>query len=168
MPARAGAVVMASYRFVTTWRIPAPIDDVWRVLIDSERYPEWWPSFVAYRLLTPGVTGVGARAERVVRGRLPYALRYRTVTTVLEAPRLAAYRAEGDLRGEGRFVLEPDADGRATTVTFFWDVETTGRLMNLLAPLFKPLFAWNHNAVMAQGETGLIRRLRGADPPEAG
>jgi hypothetical protein len=32
--------------------------------------------------------------------------------------------------------------------------------MNLLAPLLKPLFAWNHNWVMTEGEKGLTRYLR--------
>jgi uncharacterized protein YndB with AHSA1/START domain len=153
---------MAAYSFVTVWQVPAPVDEVWRVLSDSERYPEWWPSFVGYRLLTPGVTGVGSRAERVVKGRLPYLFRYRTLVTAFDPPRLAAYSAEGDLQGEGRFVLEPDPEAQHTTVTFYWDVQTTGRLMNLLAPLLKPLFAWNHNAVMAEGERALARKLAGA------
>jgi uncharacterized protein YndB with AHSA1/START domain len=148
---------VAAYHFVTVWRVSAPAERVWDVLTASERYGEWWPAFVAFRDLTPGVSGVGERAERVVRGRLPYSLRYITTVTLRERPREVAYDSEGDLVGRGRFVLEPDGDG--TRVTYHWDVGTTRPLLNALAPLLRPLFAWNHDWVMAQGERGLARRL---------
>lgn len=150
---------MAEYRFVTRWFIPAKPGRVWDALNATDRYHEWWPNFVGYRSLTPGVTGVGARAERVVRGALPYRLRYTTTTTLMYAPREVAYDADGDLVGRGRFILAPRNGG--TEVTFHWDVRTTGRAMNLLAPLLRPLFAWNHNRVMARGERGLRCLLAG-------
>lgn len=154
---------MAAYSFVTPWRFQAPIDRVWDVLNTPERYPEWWPSIIDYRKLSPELTGVGARAERVVRGRLPYSLRYQTTITRLVEPREIAYDATGDLVGQGRFVLT--AQGDTTEVLFYWDVQTRGFWMNLLAPLLKWLFAWNHNWVMAQGERGLARWL--AEQPAA-
>ncbi len=149
---------MADYHFVTTWRFQAPIEQVWEALNTPERYAEWWPSIVEYRGLTPHTTGVGARAERAVRGRLPYTLRYRTTVTRVEPPRELAYTAEGDLHGQGRFVLTPRDGG--TEVVFHWDVRTTGFWMNLLALPLRGLFAWNHNWVMAQGERGLADWLR--------
>ena len=148
---------MAAYSFITHWHFRAPIERVWAALNTPERYPEWWPCIVEYRKLTPELTGVGARAERVVKGRLPYVLRYRTTVTRHEPPREIAYDAEGELTGKGRFVLETEGDG--THVTFYWDVCTTGVMMNLLAPLLKWLFAWNHNWVMDQGEKGLAAWL---------
>jgi hypothetical protein len=68
-----------------------------------------------------------------------------------------AYDAEGDLVGRGRFVLTPRGDD--TEVVFYWDVQTTGRWPNVLAPMLRWLFAWNHNWVMAQGERGLAAWL---------
>ena len=153
---------MAAYSFVTRWRFRAPIEQVWDALNTPERYPEWWPCILEYRKLTPELTGVGARAERVVKGRLPYVLRYRTTITQHEPPRVIAYDAEGELAGKGRFVLAEDGDW--TNVTFYWDVQTTGRWMNLLAPLLKWLFAWNHNWVMDRGERGLAAWLAQPQP----
>ena len=148
---------MAEYSFVTRWRFQAPIEQVWRVLDRPERYAEWWPAIVEYRDLTPEIHGVGSRAERVVKGLLPYTLRYTTTVTLYEPPREIAYDATGELTGFGRFVLQ--SDGPWTDVTFYWDVRTSGFWMNLLAPLLKPLFAWNHHWVMKQGERGLALRL---------
>lgn len=148
---------MAVYSFVTDWFIPADPGRVWDELNATDRYHEWWPSFVEYRTLTPELTGVGARAERVVRGALPYQLRYTTTTTRFDPPREVAYDSVGDLIGDGRFLVLPHNGG--TQVTFHWNVRTSRRVMNALAPLLRPLFAWNHNWVMAQGERGLKQRL---------
>jgi uncharacterized protein YndB with AHSA1/START domain len=154
---RGGIAAVASYSFVTTWRLHAPIEEVWEALNCPDRYHEWWPSIVAYQKLNPEVTGVGAKAERSVRGRLPYTLRYQTTTTRVDPPRELAYEASGDLVGQGRFVLSEQ--GEWTEVVFYWDVQTSGFWMNLLAPVLRWLFAWNHNQVMAQGERGLTNWL---------
>jgi hypothetical protein len=149
---------MAEYRFVTHWRFDAPLERVWAELDAPERYPQWWPSMRVYRDLTPGIHGVGARAERVTKGVLPYSLRYVTTVTRYEPLQEMAYDAEGDLTGSGRMVLE--AIGRQTHVTIYWNVATVGFWLNLVAPLLKPVLAWNHNWVMAQGERSLANRLR--------
>jgi hypothetical protein len=88
---------------------------------------------------------------------LPYDVRYRVEVTRFAPPYEAAFRAAGDLAGTGRMVYEPDGDG--TLVTIYWTVRTTGFWLNLLAPVLRWLFAWNHHMVMRQGKEGLIRRL---------
>ena len=49
------------------------------------------------------------------------------------------------------------ADGVA--VTYDWRVETTESWMNALAPVARPVFAWNHHAIMRWGGEGAARRL---------
>jgi hypothetical protein len=146
---------MAEYCFLTEWRINAPQQRVWEILNDVERTTEWHPCYKAGRILTPGVVGVGAACENVIRGVLPYDLRYRLDCTAFDPPRESRYRSTGDVVGEGRMVCIPDGEG--TLVQFYWTVRTAGFWMNLLAPLLKWLFAWNHNYVMRQGERGLVR-----------
>ena len=146
---------MARYSFVTTWRVTAPIGKVWDAL---QCISVWWPGMATPRHLNPGRDGVGARYERVTRGRLPYDLRYVITVTRYDPPREMAYDSEGDLVGRGSYVLTEAGD--ATQVVFTWEVATTGFWMNLLAPVLKPVFAWNHNYVMSEGEKGLARYLR--------
>ena len=149
---------MAEYRFITRWRVNAPTQIVWDILNDAMRYPEWWPCYKRCRHLTPGVTGVGSVSEYVVRGPLPYDVHYRVEVTHYDPPHEAAFTAAGGLVGDGRMVYEPDGDD--TLVTIYWNVRTSGFWLNLLAPLLRGLFAWNHNTVMREGEQGLLRRLR--------
>ncbi|HEY2826124.1 MAG TPA: SRPBCC family protein [Pirellulales bacterium] len=158
---------MAAYNFTTIWRFNAPIDQVWQAINTPEDYPRWWPNNLYYHCLTPeNPRGVGARGERAVRGFLPYSLKYTTTITKSESLRELAYDADGDLVGTGRFVLNqiPDTNNVAThartEVTVYWNVDTKGRWLNRLAPIFKWLFAANHNYVMNRGHRGLSEWLR--------
>ena len=48
-----------------------------------------------------------------------------------------------------------------TAVVYEWNVRTTKQWMNLLAPIARPVFAWNHDTVMGWGGEGLARRVGG-------
>jgi uncharacterized protein YndB with AHSA1/START domain len=156
--ARTHRYAMAKYQFITIWRFDQPIERVWEAINKAEDYPQWWPNILYYRCLTPdNPRGVGAEGERAVRGFLPYSLKYTTTITKSEAPRDLTYDAAGDLVGDGRFLLKEV--GGKTEVFLFWNVSTQGFWLNRLAPLFKWLFAWNHNQVMRSGERGLAAWL---------
>ena len=66
-------------------------------------------------------------------------------------------RAFGELEGTGRWRLSAENGG--TKVVYYWDVQTTKWWMNLLAPLARPAFKWNHDQVMEDGRRGLGRLL---------
>ena len=65
--------------------------------------------------------------------------------------------ATGALAGQGHWRLF-EQDG-VTAVTYEWNVRTTETWMNLLAPVARPVFAYNHDVVMRWGGEGLARRL---------
>jgi hypothetical protein len=56
-----------------------------------------------------------------------------------------------------RWTLTPAAEG--TWLRFEEEVRTGKRLLDLMAPVAKPLFAWNHGIMMRHGEAGLRREL---------
>ena len=78
-------------------------------------------------------------------------------TTRVEPMSLIEGRAQGELAGLGRWTLAPD--GARTKVRYEWTVEVTRPWQRLLAPLARPVFAWNHNVVMGWGYEGLARKL---------
>jgi hypothetical protein len=72
-------------------------------------------------------------------------------------------QAQGELVGSGIWRLRQVGD--VTDVRYDWEVRTTKFWMNLLAPLARPIFAWNHEGVMQAGEDGLRRILENDASP---
>ena len=149
---------MADYRFLTTWLLEAPRAEVFQAIWDSERWPSWWRGVRRAELLEPGAAdGVGRLWDFTWRSRLPYDLTFRLRVTRVERPWLLEGDADGELIGVGRWRLYRGAAG--TAVVYEWNVRTARAWMNRLAPVARPAFAWNHDAVMRQGGERLARRL---------
>lgn len=149
---------MAEYRFLTTWCLEAAIEPVWEAIYDSETWPSWWKGVERVVELEPGdEDGIGRVGRYTWKSRLPYQLEFDMRTTRLERPHLMEGEAIGELSGTGRWRLF-EGNG-ATAVIYEWNVRTTQRWMNLLSPLARPVFAWNHDVVMRQGGEGLARHL---------
>lgn len=147
----------AQYRFVTTWVLDAPVDAVFDAIEDSASWPEWWPGVRRADLLEEGdADGVGRLWHYVWRSKLPYDLAFDTRVVRLERPWLLEGHADGELIGTGRWRL---FEGRGTAVVYEWNVRTARGWMNRLAPVARPAFAWNHDAVMRWGGTALAARL---------
>src|SRR5262249_41902590 len=91
----------------------------------------------------------------------PYKVRFNMRTVRVEPPSLIEGHADGELSGTGRWTLT--SEGTGTRVRYDWIVEVTKPWMRLLAPLLRPVFAWNHNKVMEWGRAGLERKP--ADQP---
>jgi uncharacterized protein YndB with AHSA1/START domain len=146
------------YRFLTTWVLEAPREDVFQAIWDSERWPSWWKGVESVVTVEDGdAEGVGSLGRYVWRSRLPYRLEFEMRITLVERPRLMEGQAVGELSGTGRWRLFEEEG--TTAVLYEWDVETTRPWMNLLAPLAKPVFAWNHDTVMRWGGEGLAKLL---------
>jgi uncharacterized protein YndB with AHSA1/START domain len=149
---------LADYRFLTTWLIGAPRDDVFQAIWDSERWPSWWRGVESVVKLEEGdEEGVGSLGRYVWKSRLPYRLEFDMRTTKVDRPRSMEGAATGELAGTGRWRLFEE-DG-VTAALYEWDVGTTAPWMNRLAPLARPIFAWNHDVVMRWGAEGLSRLL---------
>jgi hypothetical protein len=149
---------MAGYSFLSTWLVEAPREDAWEVIDDALAWPQWWRGVTSVVELEPGDgDGVGSRYRIAWRSRLPYPIEFEFAVDRVERPAMMAGRASGELAGTGCWRLF-EQDG-VTAVTYEWNVETTKAWMNLLAPVARPVFAWNHDWVMTRGGEGLARRL---------
>ena len=101
--------------------------------------------------------GVGRRQHLLFRTRLPYKVGFEVRATRVQPPSTLEADATGELEGTGRWMLTPDDGG--TLVRYNWDVRTTRWWMNLLAPVARPAFRWNHDELMREGGESLARRL---------
>ena len=148
---------MASYSFLTTWIVDAPREEVWDAIYEIERWPSWWRGVrKVEKLEHGGDDGIGALYRHEWRSVVPYPVRFETRITRIELPHLIEADADGELAGTGRWRF---FGGRETAVTYEWNVRTTRPWMNVLAPVARPIFRWNHNVVMHQGGQGLADLL---------
>jgi len=146
------------YALVTHWHLRAPIERVWEAIFAVEEWPRWWPYVQAVNELRKGdARGIGAVRRFTWSSALPYRLSFEMIATAVEPPRYMEAVATGELSGKGRWQLA--AEGPTTRVRYDWTVMTTRRWMNIVAPLMRPVFRWNHGRVMAEGGRGLARHL---------
>ena len=144
--------LMRPYVFVDEWEVAAPPEAVFDAIADARSYPEWW-SPVYIDVESDGPPEIGKESRQHFKGRLPYELRTRSVTSELDPPRVIAADVDGDLRGRGVWTLTPTDGG--THVRFDWRVHADRRLLRALTPVLRPLLRWNHNWAIARAMEGL-------------
>jgi uncharacterized protein YndB with AHSA1/START domain len=149
---------VADYRFLSTWLLDSPREPVFDAIYDQASWPRWWRGVEeASEVRTGDESGVGTVARMVWKSLLPYRVEFEVTTTHVDRPRLLQADAVGELTGVGRWRLIEDEG--ATAVLYEWNVATTRAWMNLLAPVARPVFAWNHDWVMARGGEGIANLL---------
>ncbi|WP_411725649.1 polyketide cyclase / dehydrase and lipid transport [Methyloglobulus sp.] len=148
------------FSLTTTWSIPASIGLTWLYLVDTEKWPLWWKYVVSVQEVADGSpTGIDNVRQYHWHTCLPYSLLLKLrVTEVLPYRRLAV-EVTGDLLGSGSCNLSWNSSSEHTKIEFIWQVQPCKHWMNWFTILTKPIFIWNHNRVMQQGEQGLIRHL---------
>ncbi len=151
---------MAVTRFdlESDWHLDTPIERIWTELVHPENWPQWWRAVKAVELVREGDRdGIGAVRRFTWGTALPYTLSFELTSTRVEPMRLIEGQARGELDGTGRWTLAPDGDG--TLVHYQWIVDVTKPWQVALAPLLRPVFAWNHRVVMGWGYEDLKTRL---------
>ena len=153
---------MSDYEFVTVWDIAAPVDSVWNAIQAVDEWPKWWRGVLSSTEIKAGdENGVGSIRRTTWKSALPYKLEFDSEILRVEKHRLIEARAFGELDGNGLWQFEQVANDQ-TRVQYDWTVKTTKAWMNILAPVARPFFRWNHDTIMGWGETGLRKHLGAA------
>ena len=149
---------MALYHFRTEMQVGASAEQVWEVLEDPTTWPTWWRWLRRVEVLDPGPgDAVGVRYRFEFRTALPYTLAFECQTVRITPLSRWESRVTGELAGTGLYEVA-ERDG-ASVVRWTWIVATTKRWMNVLAPVARPAFSWNHRMIMQDLAAGLARRL---------
>lgn len=149
------------YHFVTEWRVPGTISEVFDVLLgDPASLTEWWPSvYLDVQILAKGdERGVGQRVGLFTKGWLPYTLRWSFVVIEAERPYRVALEALGDFVGRGIWTLAQEGD--QVKVAYDWKIRADKALLRTFSFIMKPIFAANHRWAMSMGEKSLLLELR--------
>jgi hypothetical protein len=149
--------VGARYQFVDTWQVPAPIEEVYDIVGDTLRYPEWWGAAFLHVEGDEGPPRPGRRASVIARGFLPYKIRWAGVVTTADRPNGFEIELSGDFEGGGAWKLTPVGDG--TQAELDWRPEVTKPLVRYLTPVLRPIFAKNHYWAMDRGQEGILRLI---------
>jgi uncharacterized protein YndB with AHSA1/START domain len=149
---------MADYSFQTIWQFQAPLQDVWDAIVDTDLWPTWWRGVEKVELIRKGdQNDIGTVKRYTWKSKLPYRLVFDMRTTRIERYSVIEGVATGELDGNGLWTFS-HANG-VTTARYDWNIVTTKRWMNLLAPIAKPFFQWNHDVVMEWGRVCLAKKL---------
>jgi uncharacterized membrane protein len=117
----------------TSIDVESPVDQVWEVLADVERWPEWASTVTSVRRLDDGPLAVGSKA-RIEQPRIPPT---EYVVTELEPGRSVTWVATGPgVRTTARHLLEP-LDGGGTRVTLA--VEQAGPVGAVMGRFYRRL-----------------------------
>jgi hypothetical protein len=119
------------------------------VLIDLERYPEWWPQVLAVAKVTD------QDAVVLCRSRLPYTLEMHLHAVNRDLPTVKV-EIGGDLAGFAQWTLVPT--DRGTRLDFLQEVDLVG-VPGWIASLTRPVLTWNHRRMMDGARSGLAGRL---------
>jgi hypothetical protein len=146
------------FDLVTEWHLRAPVGRVWAEISRPDDWPSWWRAVKAVHLVRAGdASGHGAVRRMTWATALPYRITFEMEAMRIEPERLLEGRATGELDGTGVWTLTPDAD--ITHVRYEWRVDLGKPWQRTLAPVLRPVFAWNHNVVMGWGEVDIRARL---------
>lgn len=142
--------------FLTRWELEASAAEVSALLVDARDLPKWWPSvFLHARLAEPGeATGLGRVVEVVTAGFLPFTLRFRIETTLVEPGARIGVEATGDVEGIGLWALEPF--GGRLVVRFRFLGGISGRPARFFPGLFRRVFRRSYAWAMERGFTSLL------------
>jgi uncharacterized protein YndB with AHSA1/START domain len=137
---------------VDEWDVAAPREAVFDLIADARTYPSWWrPVYIDVE--SDGEPRLGAVSQQHFKGRLPYHLRTSSTVTVYDPPHRVGAEVVGDLRGRGLWTLTPTETG--TRVRFDWSVFADKPLLQVLTPVLRPVFRWNHAWAIARAQEGL-------------
>jgi len=136
--------------------IDADIDTTWGVVADIALQTEWMREMKTVSVTTPGLVGVGTRAEATVR-ILGISAHDPVEITAFDPPTRYAIRHAGLFSGSGVITLESGADGTTTIVR--WAETLVPPLLPELgalvqAPILRAIFQADLHRLKRLVETG--------------
>jgi len=152
----------ARYHFLSDFRMTTDRDAVWAALIAVEEWPLWWRWLKRIDVMREATSedGVGAVYRNHIGSPTGYAFEFQGEIAAADRPRRLDLTLTGEIVGRIRYLLSDDPSG-GTHVEYAQLVETPKWWMNLLAPIARPGFTWNHDKLMTDFGRGLAKASGG-------
>ena len=116
--------------FHTSKKIDAPISEVWKVLSDIDREPEFWHG-------TKSIKNI-SKSDNIVEREVVIAFKNsvcKETVTIVPMKSITTDITEGPLKGKKVVVINPDGD-KASVVDVEWDIRLSG-FMGIFSKMVK-------------------------------
>ncbi|MDI9914051.1 SRPBCC family protein [Rhodococcus sp. IEGM 1379] len=142
---------MTDFDFRSEWVLTASADRVYDMLADAENYSLWWPQVRRVRMFDAD------SGSMTIRSVVPLTLDVFGRREVEDpVARLLKVNLSGAMTGWSRWTVRPSGIG--CVADFRQEVTVSGAL-GVAARVAKPVFEWNHAAMMRGGYRGLSAYL---------
>jgi len=115
---------VATYSFVSAWKISASPETVWEYIGDPLRWQLFWPGLEDVKLLGDASSSGAEAYEFVFKSFLPFRVALEGRVTSKQAPRRLVMKTRGQLEGTGTVDLQDSGDG-FTHSQMTWDTRST-------------------------------------------
>lgn len=116
--------------FHTSKKIDAPVSEVWKVLSDIDREPEFWRG-------TKSIKNI-SKSDNIVEREVVIAFKNsvcKETVTIVPMKSITTDITEGPLKGKKVVVINPDGD-KASVVDVEWDIRLSG-FMGIFSKMVK-------------------------------
>ena len=116
--------------FHTSKKIDAPVSEVWKVLSDIDREPEFWRG-------TKSIKNI-SKSDNIVEREVVIAFKNsvcKETVTIVSMKSITTDITEGPLKGKKVVVINPDGD-KASVVDVEWDIRLSG-FMGIFSKMVK-------------------------------
>jgi hypothetical protein len=140
---------------ITEHRYEMPVDRpvIWALISDVDAYQGWWPWLRVFE--ADGlVAGDEWRCE--VQPPLPYAVRFRVLIDLVDAPMEVRARIEGDVVGTATLTLEEHPDGCVALLVS--SLAPGNKTLRTVSRLASPVARFGHDWVLDSGARQFIAR----------
>jgi uncharacterized protein YndB with AHSA1/START domain len=148
----------ARYHFLSDFNMTSSRDAIWAALLAVEEWPSWWRWLKRIDVVHEATSedGVGAVYRNHVSSPTGYGFAFLGETADVDPLRRIDLTLSGEIVGRVRYLLADDPSG-GTNLSYAQLVETPKRWMNLLEPIARSMFTWNHDKLMTDFGRGLAR-----------
>lgn len=152
----------ARYHFLSDFTMTSRRDAVWDALKAVEAWPSWWRWLKRIDVVRAATSenGVGAIYRNHIGSPTGYSFTFEGETSDVEHLRRIDLTLTGEIDGRIRYLLSDHPSG-GTRIAYAQLVETPKWWMNLLAPIARPGFTWNHDKLMTDFGRGLAKASGG-------
>jgi uncharacterized protein YndB with AHSA1/START domain len=146
----------ARYHFLSDFTMTSSREAVWSALSATEEWPSWWRWLKRIDVVRAATsdTGIGAVYRNHIGSPTGYAFRFQGEIVDVDPSRRIDLLLSGEIVGRVRYIVSDEPSG-GTHVSYAQLVETPKWWMNLLAPIARPGFNWNHDKLMTDFGRGL-------------